>query len=114
MNSLQDTETAVAIAVPQAAGTALKALKDRCATAEQQAIAYNFIVYELCGILKAAFALHGGPDAINWYNGRRFVGLQIENIATTPMDEPEIALPPARTITEAVRRRDASGLRRRG
>jgi hypothetical protein len=100
MNSLKDLETAVQIEVPEAVGMALKAFK------AENPVAYNFIVYELCGILKPAFATPGSAEYANWYNGRRYIGIQIDNIVTTPM-RGVIAppLPPARTITEAVRRR---------
>jgi hypothetical protein len=105
MNSLKDLEADVAMEVPEAAGTALKALARGEADLVQQREAYRFILHELAGVDRLGFALPGDSETMAWRNGRRFVGLQMARIVAAPMDEAATPLPRARTITEQVRRR---------
>jgi hypothetical protein len=104
MKSLEDLDYTVNMDIPEAAGVALKALASGTAGAEQQKLAYHFILHNLAGVDQLGFALPGDPDVMAWRNGRRFVGLQMERIVADPGIQPAAPLP-ARTITERVRRR---------
>lgn len=82
----------------------MRAWRDGVATAEQQKRAYAYVVYELAGIRQLHYAMPGEESVINWRQGCRYVGLAIEATAELVIEEQEPPLPPARTMTERVRR----------
>lgn len=90
---------------PAGVRAAVRAWKDGTATPEQQQRAYRYVVYWLAGVSRLEFALPGEESIVNWRQGCRFVGLQIEATADLVLDEAEPPEPPARTMTEKARRR---------
>ena len=105
---LSDFEADSQLDVPRDAGRALKALAAGEANAAQQRMAYRFFVDVLGAKDKLTFRPLVGVDlplTMAWFEGRRFVAVQAERIVAAPMDDPEPAEPPARTITERAERR---------
>lgn len=98
---LSELEAAAQVECPREVGSNIKQFWNDPA----YRLTRDFLINDLCGVHRLSFAL---PDENErWRNGRRWPGLVIEQIATTPM-EPETPppLPPARTLTEKTRRRD--------
>ena len=98
--------------VPRDVGRALKAFAKGRAGKHQQILAYRFIVEGLGARDQLLFRPYPNMDVglmMAWLDGRRFVGLQMERIVAAPMtDAPEPELPPARTMTERVARRNST------
>jgi len=91
------------ITVPRAVGGAIKEI------ARQYPLAWRFVIEALCRVGKLSY-VPGNPDARDvmiWFEGRRFVGEQLQRIVDTPMEDEPPVLPPARTMTEKARRRQA-------
>jgi hypothetical protein len=105
MRSLRELEADAQMAVPRDAGSAIKAWKNGTAGAAEQQLAWQFVIRELAGVGKLSFAIPDDPAVMGWRQGRQFVGLQLETIAETPMEDPQTIEPPARTMTERVARR---------
>lgn len=94
--------------LPAPERAALRALKAGKASAEQQQMAYRVIVHDICGILQIANAMPGEESVVNWRAGCRWPGLYIEAQILLPAEDDPPPEPPARTITEKVRRRNKS------
>lgn len=73
------------------------------------AVAVQFIIYQLCGRHRSSF-LVGVPnptESMVWLEGRRYVGEMIARLIERPVEEKPVVQPPARSMTEKVRRRQA-------
>lgn len=91
------------IEVPRGVGGSIKAL----AHDPQYRAAWRFIVDQLCGQRRLSF-IPNAPvptEFMIWREGRRFVGEMLQRIADAPMVDEVPPEPPARTMTERVRRR---------
>lgn len=78
--------------------------------ARQYPDAYAFLIHQLCAKDRLVFLpLPGLPLELLMAqrDGRRFPAIMLERIVNTPMPEQTPPEPPARTITEKVRRRAA-------
>ena len=84
---------------------AVRAWKAGKATAEQQRRAYSYVVDELAGVNQLVNAMPGEESVVNWRQGCRYVGLQVEFAAAVVVDEPAEAEPRPRTMTERQERR---------
>jgi hypothetical protein len=91
---------------PEDVRVAMRAWKAGTASAEQQRRAYAFVVDELAGINQIVNAMPGEESVVNWRQGCRYVGLQIEFAARVVVDKPEEAEPRPRTMTGRQGRRD--------
>lgn len=102
---LSDLETDAQLDVPREMGRAVKAL----AADPRHKKAWGFILHQLCGLRRLSFrpGQANPAELMIWFEGRRFVGEQLLRIAESPIDDETPAEPPARTITERVRRREA-------
>ena len=102
---LRQIQPSTAISVPRPeVRAAMRAWRAGTATAEQQKRAYSYVVYELAGIRQLTYAMPGEESVVNWRQGCRYVGLAIEAATELVIEEPTPPEPPARTMTERVRR----------
>jgi hypothetical protein len=99
--------------VPENVGVAIKALAAGHAAAEQQMLAYTFMVNELSGKNDITLALACSVEVSNWVAGRRWFGRRLEQIVSEPVKFAEPSPPRPRTMIEAGeqrRHREANGL----
>ena len=90
---------------PSEIRAACRALETGTASEAQQRRLWRFIVYELAGLNQIAFTLPAEESVQNWRAGCRYVGAYLESARLMPADDTPAPEPPARTATEAVRRR---------
>lgn len=89
--------------VPPEVHSAMKALGND--PAHRVALAY--IIDDLSGRNHLSFVagVPNAPEAMAWFEGRRFVGEMIARLIKDPIVTPPLRLRRAKTITESVRRR---------
>jgi len=102
---LADLEADSQLDVPIDVGHNVKML----AQDPRYALAWQFIIEKLCRARALSYipGRDQATDLMVWFEGRRFVGEQLLRIVEIPIPDAEPKLPPARTITEKVRRRAA-------
>lgn len=96
------TEADSELDIPRDAGGEIKTI------AQQYPVAWRFIIEALCRARKLSY-VPGNTDARDlmiWYEGRRFVGEQLQRIAEKPLSPEEPSPePPTRLAAEKQRRR---------
>ncbi len=85
---------------------AMRAWKAKTATPEQQGRAYDYVVNELAGVNQIVNAMPGEESVVNWRQGCRYVGLQIEFAAAVVVDEPRDVETPLRTHESSAQRQE--------
>ena len=103
---LRDPKPAIGLDRPPVdVRAAIVALAGGVATQQQQIRAWRFIIFELCGLISVPMALPAEESVQNWRAGCRYVGAYLEAARALPVDDQPPPEPPARTMTESVRRR---------
>jgi hypothetical protein len=99
--TLQETEALARVECSDAVRHALKAL---FADPEHK-LACDFIVEALCGINRLSACQPADVSTANWWNGRRYVGLQLIDIVRAPIPEQPLAVVRRISTAEQARQR---------